>query len=219
MTLQQAKEQMVTYFRTMYHNGMVTLFEGNISMRWEDRFLITPSQQDKETMTADMILEVDGSGQVLNDVPGKRPSSELKMHLEVYRLRPDVQACVHNHSPFATAFAAAGLPIISDGIAESNELFGEVPIVPYGRPGTAEISRAFGPILAEYSAVLLENHGVLTMGPNLTLAFSLAEGVEKIAKILTITKILGGEKSLPKEELETLRAHSRIIRQKLMGRA
>lgn len=217
MTKQEAKEQIVTYFRMMYRNGMVNLFEGNVSMRWEDRFLITPSQQNKETMTAAEILEVDAQGNLLAEVPGFRPSSEMHMHLEVYRLRPDVQACVHNHSVFATAYAAAGQPICSCGVAESNVVFGTIPVVPYGRPGTADIYKAFPEYLSEYSALLLENHGVLTMGPDLTLAYSMAEAVEKIAKLLVITRLLGGEKSLPEKELNLLREHGRQIRRKLMG--
>ena len=212
MTLEDAKAQMVDYFRMMYHSGMVNLFEGNISMRWADRYLITPSQQNKETMTSDMILEIDENGKVLNGKDGMKPSSEFKMHMEVYRLRPDVQVCVHNHSLCATAFAVAGKPIISEGIAESNLVFGQVPVAGYGRMGTADIYREFEKYLKEYNAILLENHGVLTVGRDMTYAFSYAEAVEKMAKILLIARILGGEKSLPKEELETLREYGKQLR-------
>lgn len=218
MTLTDIKKQMVDYFRMMYHSGMVNLFEGNISARWEDRFLITPSQQNKETMTPDMILEIDENGKVLNGREGMKPSSEYKMHMEVYRLRPDVHACVHNHSLCATAFAVAGKPIVSEGIAESNLVFGQVPVAAYGRMGTVDIYKDFGKYLSEYNAILLENHGVLTVGGDLTYAFSYAEAVEKMAKILLLTRFLGGEKSLPEEELNILRDYGKQLRQKAMER-
>lgn len=209
MTLREAKEQIVYYMREMYHQDLVNLFEGNVSMRWEDRYLITPSQTDKETMTADMILELDENGAVLNPECGKRPSSEYKMHIQAYRVAPYANACVHNHSAFATAFAAAGQPIRSRGLAEVLEVFEEVPVVPYGRPGTPEIAAGFAQYLPNYSAVLLENHGVVAVGPNLLVAYSQARAVEKLAKIMLCARLLGGEKALPDEEVETLRSIGR----------
>lgn len=218
MTLQEAKEQVVYYMREMYHQDMVNLFEGNVSMRWEDRFLITPSQTDKETMTADMVLEVDENGTVLNPECGKRPSSEFKMHLQAYKVCPQVNAVVHNHSAYASAFAAAGLPIQSKGLAEVLEIFEEIPLVPYGRPGTPEIAAGFEEYLPRYSAVLLENHGMVAVGPNLLVAYSQARAVEKIAKIIICAKILGGEKPLPEEEVAALQGLAQMYKKAAAGK-
>lgn len=207
-------EEIVNCFRRLYHSGMVNLFEGNISMRFGDHYLITPSQQDKETMTADMILEVDEEGAVISG--NGKPSSEFRMHREIYRLRPDVSACVHTHSLFATAHAVAGKEIVSDGFAECNMFLGKVPCVPYGRPGTDEIYAHFAEYTSEYNALLLGNHGVVTFGADLKTAFSLTELVEKTAKIGFITQQMGGESRLPAEELEALRSNGSMLRRQAM---
>ena len=218
MTLQEAKEQIVYYMREMYHQDMVNLFEGNISMRWEDRYLITPSQTDKETMTADMVLELDENGTVLNPECGKRPSSEFKMHLQGYKVSPRANAVVHNHSAYATAFAAAGQPICSRGLAEVLEIFEQIPVVPYGRPGTPEIAAGFAEYLPRYSSVLLENHGLVAVGPNLLVAYSQARAVEKLAKIMICTRILGGEKALPDEEVAALQQLAQMHKKAAAGK-
>ena len=207
-------EEIVSYFRRLYHSGMVNLFEGNISVRYGDHYLITPSQQDKDSMTPDMILEVDEEGNVI--VGNGVPSSEFKMHREVYRLRPDVCACVHTHSPVATAFAVAGREIVTNGLAEGNVVLGKVPVAPYGRPGTEDIYAHFSEFLPEYNAILLGNHGVVTVGPDLSTAFSLTEAVEKTAKIVLIAQFLGGENSIPEDELQLLRQYGSYMRHKAM---
>ena len=140
------------------------------------------------------------------------------MHREIYRLRPDVNAIVHTHSPFATAYAAAGRDIVSGSLAECNLVLGKVPCVPYGRPGTADVYARFPEYLEEYNAILLAGHGPVTFGPDLTTAFSLTEMVEKIAKIVLLTQFLGGEQKLPPEELEELRRNGSLLRHQEMER-
>jgi L-fuculose-phosphate aldolase len=167
MTMKQAKEEMVKIAKKMYLSGMVNIFEGNISVRLEDRFLITPSQQSKEDMTEDMIIEISADGSILNPSDKYKPSSETGMHLEVYRLRPDVNAVVHNHSAYATAYAVAEKPIRTDALTEMLFMFGEIPVVPYGTPGTERIYAGFKEHLAYNSAVLLANHGVMAVGDTL----------------------------------------------------
>lgn len=206
MTKQEAKELIVETTRKLYQRNMLNMFEGNISMRFEDRFLITPSQTDKESMTVDMIVEIGADGTILNPECGTKPSSEYKMHIQAYKVRPDVNACIHNHSTYATAFAVAGKPIQTNAFAEMLEIFQEVPVVPYGTPGTEAIAQGFAKYLPKYSAVLLENHGFLSVASNLQQAFAIAEAVEKTAKILIMVKLLGGEKALPEEEVKLLKS-------------
>lgn len=217
MTLYEAKKQIVELFRMMYHMGMVNLFEGNISMRWEDHYLITPSQKNKETMTPEMVLEVGEDDHPLRSETAGTPSTEFKMHREIYRLRPDINAVVHEHSCFATAFAVAGKPIDAKGLAEANVVFGQIPVAAYGRPGTDDIHKDFSVLFAEYNAVLLENHGIVTAGPDLTTAFALAEAAEKTAKILMLAGLLGGEKTLPESEIQLLRDYGSSLRHKTMN--
>ena len=147
------------------------------------------------------------------------PSSERMMHLEVYRLRPDVTAVVHNHSLYATAYAMNNLPLESDSLTEMNITFGTVPVVPYGTPGSDRIYKDFKKYLGNRYAVLLGNHGVLTFGSSLTLAYSYAEAVEKIAQTMYVARQIGQEVKIPKEEVEALRAYADMKRQKEIEKA
>ncbi len=217
MTIEETKQTMVDVFRAMYHQNMLTLFEGNVSMRWGDHLLISPSQKNKETMTKEMIIETDFDGNVISAMDGCRPSSEFKMHREVYRLRPDIQAAVHCHSPFATAFAVAGKELAPEGVAEINLLFGKVPLARYGRTGSEDIYKDFAELFEEYDSVLLENHGILCTGKTIEMALARAETIEKTAKIMFISHILGGEKPLPPEEVNFLREVGGKMRKKARG--
>ena len=137
--LDELKQGIVDIVKKEYRLQMVNMFEGNVSVRYEDKMLITPSQINKEIMTPEMIIETDMEGNILYQREGLYPSSEMGMHLEVYRVRPDVSAVVHNHSMYATAYAINNMPIVSDALTEMNVMFGQVPVVPYGTPGTDRI--------------------------------------------------------------------------------
>lgn len=192
------KKELVRCFQKLYEQGMVNLFEGNLSARDGDMILMTPSQQNKETMTADMIVEMDLNGNVLSE-NGYRPSSERRMHLEIYRLRSDVNAIVHTHSAFASAFALAGQDIRGE-LAELYLFFGgEIPCCAYGTPGTDAVFAEFGRCFAQEDrdAVLLANHGLVAAGRDLEDAFARAEAAEKLAKITLLARLLGGESPLP----------------------
>ena len=149
-------------------------------------------------MTPEMIVALDPAGNLLAD-NGYRPSSEARMHLEIYRLRPDLGAVVHTHSAFATAFALAGQPIRG----ELAELFlfygGEIPCCAYGAPGTdavfAQFERYF--LREQRDVVLLANHGLVAAGRDVEEAFARAEAVEKLAKTTLLARFLGGECRLP----------------------
>ncbi|OQB25405.1 MAG: L-fuculose phosphate aldolase [Firmicutes bacterium ADurb.Bin182] len=206
MTNRQAKREMIKYGKIMYRSGMINLFEGNISMRLKDRFLITPSQHSKEDMTEDMTVELDKDGNIIGRIKEYKPSTEYKMHLEAYRLRPDVNAVIHTHSLYATAFAIAGRPISSRANPETNFLFGEIPLCSYGTPGTESIFSDFKKYLPSNNVMLLANHGVISVGSTIQLAYSYCEAAEKIAKLLLIVSLMGGENALPEAELESLRS-------------
>ena len=210
--LDELKQEIVDIVKKEYRLQMVNMFEGNVSARYEDKMLITPSQINKEVMIPEMIIETDMEGNILYQPKGLHPSSETKMHLEVYRVRPDVQAVVHNHSIYATAHAINGMPIVSDALTEMNVTFGQVPVVPYGTPGTYRIYKDFDKYLGNYSAVLLANHGVLAFGTGLEKAFSVAEAVEKVAQTLYIAKQLGQPSPIPAEEVKGLRAFGEQMR-------
>ena len=214
----QIKQKIVDIAKKEYHMGMVNMFEGNISVRGKDRFLITPSQVDKDSMTPEMIVEVDPQGNVLNDT-GCKASSELMMHLEIYRLRPDVNAVVHNHSMYATAFAMNHMPIKTDCLSEINQFLGEVPVVPYGTPGTSRIYEHFAEIISDRFALLLANHGLVTFAPDLEHAFSFAEAVEKVAQQIVISWLLGTPVPIDEAEIQFFKAYSEKARQSVIAAA
>ena len=202
--MQQIKEDIVRYFRRLYEQGTINLFEGNISARVGDVILMTPSRQNKETLRAEMISELDIDGNVKES--RFSPSSEYRMHLAVYRLRSDARAVVHTHSAFASAFALAGQSI-RNALAETWMFYGgEIPCCSYGAPGTDAVFADFERYLVreDRDAVLLANHGLVTLGKDVEDAFSKAEAVEKLAKITLLSRLLGGEQPLPPGEAETL---------------
>ena len=205
MSFEAEKAEVVRIAKMMYHSGMTNLFEGNVSMRCGDTMLLTPSQQDKELLTPEMILELDLDGNVLYALPGLSPSVEYRMHAEMYKLRPDIRAVVHNHSACASAYAMANQPIVSDAHVELNLLFGQVPVAPYGTLGTERIYAGVAPLLRDYNVILLANHGLLSVGRDAVTAYSRAEAIEKIGRTLMMTRMLGGEVPLPAEELAQIR--------------
>ena len=202
---QTKREQIVRCFRKLYEQGTINLYEGNFSARDGDSILMTPSQQNKETMTPDMLVVLDAEGRILSS-SGLKPSSEYRMHLEIYRLRLDLGAVVHTHSAYASAFALAGIPIRSE-LAELNMFYGgEIPCCAYGAPGTdavyADFERYF--LWERKDVVLLANHGLVAAGHDVEEAFSRAEAVEKLAKTAFLARLLGGECPLPDGAAEEL---------------
>ena len=203
----EIKEQICDIGRRIYNRNMVAANDGNISVKLNDNeFLCTPTGVSKGFMTPEYICKVDAKGNVLEANEGFKPSSEIKMHMRVYEKRPDVGSVVHAHPVFATSFAIAGIPLTQPIMPEAVITLGSVPIAPYGTPSTMEIPDAVEPFLDSYDAVLLENHGVLTIAADLAEAYSMAEGVEKTAKMELLASLLGGEKKLAEEEIAFLKS-------------
>lgn len=162
----ELKKEICEVGRRIYKNGFVAANDGNISIRIsENEILATPTGVSKGFMTPDMIVKTDLKGNVIS---GKnRPSSKLKMHLEVYKQREDVKSVVHAHPPTATGFAVAGIPLEEMIMPEVIITLGTVPIAKYGTPSTDEIPLAIREYFDCYDGILLENHGALTVGTDL----------------------------------------------------
>ena len=145
----------------MYARGYVASNDGNISARIdESRLMTTPKSVSTGFMTPDMMVIVDYEGR---KIAGERdPSTELPMHLEVYRNRPDVRAVVHAHPPLATGFAVAGIPLTRAVLAEVITTLGSIPIAAYGTPSTSELPEAVRKYIKAHDAMLLANHGAVT---------------------------------------------------------
>lgn len=189
--------------RKMYAHGFVVACEGNISVRLDrDRILVTPAGACKGYLAPEDLLVTDFSGVVL--CGSGQPSTELLLHLLYYRLRPDVRAVCHAHPPTATGFAAAGRALEEAVLPEVIVGLGKIPLAPYGTPGTWELCAGVEPLAVKYDAILLENHGVVTCGQDLTTAYQRLETVEQFAKILLIAESLGGPHLLPHAEVRKL---------------
>ncbi len=210
MQLWQAKDSIVDIGRRLWQRGYVAANDGNISVRLEDdRLLTTPTGVSKEFMTADMLIVVDGRGNPIQ--AERRPSSELKMHLEVYRLRPEVNAVVHAHPPIATAFSVAGVELDKCILPESVLTMGAVPTVPYATPSTEEVPEGLRPFIPNCDAVLLANHGAMTWAGALEEAYFRMETLEHTAKITQAAMLLGDLNLLTSSDVEKLDK----VRQKL----
>ena len=195
--------EIVQFGRRMHEQGFVAATDGNLSIRLDDdRLLITPTGMSKGNMRASDLVIVDMKGNV---VAGKRKvSSEIGMHLLIYRLRPDVGGIAHAHPPTATGFAASGFGLSRPLVCEVVVGLGSVPLARYGTPGTAELSEALEPLIPAHDAILMANHGVVTFGPTLENAFMKMETVEHFAKIALVTHLLGHEQPLGAKEVAKL---------------
>src|SRR6476620_3414789 len=189
--------------RRMYARGYTASNDGNISVRLgPERLLMTPKSVCKGFMTPDMMCITDLEGRKLQG--DRDPSSEMLMHLEVYRQRPDAQAVVHAHPPTATGFAVAGIPLDRAVLAEVLTTLGSIPIAEYATPSTKELPEAVRKYVKAHDGMLLANHGALALGKDLFGAYYKMETVEHFARISLVARTLGGERLLTKQEVERL---------------
>jgi L-fuculose-phosphate aldolase len=191
--------------RWLHDRSYVASTDGNISLRLDPRRILTsPTGISKGMMVADDLVITDLEGR---KVSGRRnPSSELGMHLLIYRRRPDINAVCHAHPPTATGYAAAGIPLNKAILAELVLSLGCIPVAQYGTPGTPELTGAIEPLVQSYDAILMANHGVVTYGPDLLTAFFRMETTEHFARVALVTEMLGKQVLLSGGDVEKLLA-------------
>ena len=204
MTYEAERELICRVGRLLYDRGYAAANDGNLSVRLgEDRLLVTPSGVSKGRMTPDMLLVTDLDGTVLEG--DRHPTSEGKMHLAIYRGRPDVGAVVHAHPPVSTAFAVCRRGLEVPYVAELAAGLGAVPCTPsFAMLSTDQVPESIAPYLPDHNAVLLANHGALAWGADLWEAFDRLETVEHTAKIVLNAETLGGGVPLTAEEVSRL---------------
>jgi L-fuculose-phosphate aldolase len=200
---EKLRTDIVEVGRRLYARGYTASNDGNISVRLDERrLLMTPTGVCKGFMDARMMCITDLEGRKLE---GERsPSSEIQMHLEVYRQRPEIQAVVHAHPPVATAFAVAGIPLDRAVLAEVVTTLGSIPIAEYATPSTKELPEAVRKYVKAHDGMLLANHGALTLGADLFSAYYKMETIEHFANISFVARMLGGERLLSREEVVRL---------------
>ncbi|MCL2865462.1 MAG: class II aldolase/adducin family protein [Lachnospiraceae bacterium] len=199
------KKEMCEIGKRVYERGMVAANDGNFSVKLnENEFLCTPTGVSKGFMTPEYICKVDAEGNVIQANRGFKPSSEIKMHMRVYKERPDVKSVVHAHPLYATTFAIAGIPLTQPIMPEAVIALGCVPIAKYGTPSTMEIPDAVSEHLQYFDAVLLENHGALAYSVSLLDAYHKMESLEFYAQLLYQSRMIGGPQELTQEQVEKL---------------
>lgn len=197
-----ARKLIIEVGKLLYERSYVVSSDGNVSIRLDGNTVIaTPTMTCKGRMTEDGLALTDIDGKPLND---KKASSELAMHLLIYKMRPDIRAVCHAHPPHGTAFAVAGLAIDQPILSEVILTLGCVPLTAYGTPSTNELTEAMKPYVEHHNALLMANHGAVAYGTDLWQAFDRLETLEHTAKIAILARALGGANDLPKDAVSKL---------------
>ncbi len=199
----ELKQDIVCICRMLHRKNYLAATDGNVSARLGDRVLVTPSGVHKGLMEAEQIITVDLTGRVL--AGEGRPTSEIRMHLLAYELRPDVGAVVHAHLPYATACTLAGIDLLEPILPEVVITLGGIPTAPYATPGSEAVPEAIRGFLPEYDAILLSRHGAITVGREVRDAYSKMEKLEHTARVVLAARLQGDLPPLPASEVEKLR--------------
>ena len=199
---QTLKQEIVMICRMMHQKNLIAGLDGNVSVKCGDHLLTTPSGVNKGFLRMDQIITVDWEGRV---VQGEgHPTSEMAMHLAVYRLRAEIGAVIHAHPPLVTAFSIAGISLEEFILPEVVMSLGVVPTASYATPTTQEVPESIKGLIERYDALILERHGALTVGPDLMDAYNKMEKLEHSALVILTALQLGRVRLLPPQEVEKL---------------
>ena len=204
MTDWEIRRQIVAFGRKLYDQKLVAATDGNISVRMKtDKIIMTPGGHCLGTLDFNHMVHLNSRGEATSgDLP---PSSELPLHIGVYYERPDVNAVIHAHPPIATSFTIAGMDFMLEALPEAILIFGEIPVAPYATPATSESADAIRGLVKNHDVVLLDHHGAVAVGENLTDAYCRMEKLEQIAYILLCAKQLGNTIPLSETNLKKLK--------------
>jgi len=203
------KSALVYYSRQCYSNRYLAATDGNLSVRTKQNTIITTASKTcKGNITQQDLVEVDFDFNILK---GKgKPSTELKLHRFIYKKRKDINAVVHSHPVFATAFAVSGNAIDKNIFPELVMNIGKVPLAAYAPPSTEELPQSIAKYIKTSKAILLANHGLVTFGEDLEEAYFITEKVDRAAEIIIYSRLLGGEKQLTKKQVDKLKAFKKV---------
>lgn len=201
-----AKTLIASFMRRLYERGLTTTSGGNLSIREGGLVYISPSASDKGSMTPEEVGVTDMEGNIAG--AKFKPSIETRMHLEVYKARPDVVAIVHAHPPMASAFAATDSIIDTRYLSESYAILGEIAYAPYRRMGSVELALEVGAAAKDSNCVIMRNHGALAVGRSMLEAFDRLEVLESAARtnLLLSGPLAGHGRTLSPEELAAIDA-------------
>ncbi len=199
----EVKRDILEAGRRLYQRGFVAANDGNLSARVSDRHIwATPTGVSKGFMTEEMLVKLDLDGNIIEGTC--TPSSEIRMHLRIYREAPEIRAVAHAHPPVSTTFAAAGIPLDKALLQEAVVLLGVIPVAPYALPGTDALAESVIPYLKEYNGLLLEHHGALTWGRDIMQALHRLESIEYNATVLMYARMMGLERPMTNGQIDEL---------------
>ena len=199
--IETARREIVEYGKLLYQKGLTIGTAGNISLRGEGRtMLITPTNTCKGMLEEGRLVLIDlDDGKVLD---GGKPSIETPFHMALYRARPEINAVIHTHPVYCTAMAVKGIRIQPGLTPEGLLVLGrKVPMVPYATPGTDNLARVLSETAGDATAFLLEKHGAIAVGKDMTEAFHRMETLEFMARLQFNLHALGGAMPLPEDEI------------------
>jgi len=205
MTEANLRKEIVRFCRLIHRRGWIAASDGNVSARLgEDQLLVTPSGMNKGFLETDHLVVTDLAGRLLS---GRgRPSSEILIHVAVYRRRPEIQAVIHAHPPLAVALTIAGVSMLEPVLPEVVITLGGIPTASYATPSSPQGPEAIRDLLDDHNALLLERHGSLTLGRSLQEAYNHLEKIEHAAQVMIAARQAGGITRIPVREVEKLRS-------------
>ncbi|MCX8094691.1 MAG: class II aldolase/adducin family protein [Caldisericia bacterium] len=193
------KKTFIEIIKLMRDRELIGGYGGNISIRANELILITPSGLNKSFLNENDLIVVNFNGEV---VEGKgKPSSEILMHLEIYKSREDVTAIIHSHPTYSVSICILDIEIVNEILPETIIYLGKIGFVNYIKPGTLDLAKAVAESLLEGDASYMRNHGVVVVGKNLIDAYSKIELLEEFSKSIVYSKLLGKIKKIPQEDV------------------
>lgn len=200
----ELKEQLIKCMKQLHARGLITGIGGNASVRMEgtEEILITPAALYKAELKPDDIVKIDLEGNVIEGL--FKPSIEWHFHNAIYRKRLDVNAVIHTHSPMTTGLALAGRKI-EPVTLESAVMLADVPILEFRYPGTKELGDLVAENILGHRAVILQNHGVISVGYDLIEAMTTVEVLEEVSTMIFVASHFGGAKLIPSDQIELIK--------------
>lgn len=198
-----AKRDILEAGRRLYQRGFVAANDGNLSARVSANAVwATPTGVSKGFMTEEMLVKLDLTGNVLEGTC--KPSSELKLHMRIYKESPEVLGVVHAHPPVSAAFAAAGMPLDTALLQEAVVLLGVIPVAPYALPGTEALAESVVPFVKGHHGALLEHHGAVAWGGSVMQALHRLESIEYNATVMMYAKMMGIVRPMTSGQIDEL---------------
>lgn len=200
----ESRRDIVAFAKRLYHRELIAATDGNVSVRMDiDRFMITAAGTSFATIQTGDVAYIDQNGYSLDY--SVNPSSELPMHLEIYRQRPDINAIIHAHPPYTVATTLVGLSMSEPVLPESLIMLGDIVTAQYATPSTHESADSIRSLIKDHDVILLDHHGAVTCGNDLTEAYNKMEKLEYSAKTLISARSLGTIKPLTEENIQKLK--------------